>query len=172
MRNVLRTIRISEEIARTLEEDAKSKGVSVNSLISMILSRYVEWDRFADRIPFVSVAREGFRLLHEAVDDNKLEEVAKRIGSTNPREMTMFMFKKISVETVLDYLKRHCKYGKIGELEVEVKGREYVITLHHSMGQKFSKFLSYWLKEVMRSTLNVKGEVQVESNSVIMRFIL
>ena len=45
-KTVLKTMRISDYINTLLEKDAESKGVSVNALISMVMTKYAEWDRF------------------------------------------------------------------------------------------------------------------------------
>jgi hypothetical protein len=42
-------MRISDYINTLLEQDADSKGVSVNALISMIMTKYAEWDRHIER---------------------------------------------------------------------------------------------------------------------------
>jgi hypothetical protein len=47
-KTVLKTMRIPNYINTLLEKDADSKGVSVNTLISMIMTKYAEWDRYID----------------------------------------------------------------------------------------------------------------------------
>ena len=46
---VLRGIRLSVGQNRSLEEDAKKKGVSVNSFLSTLITKYAERNRLAAR---------------------------------------------------------------------------------------------------------------------------
>jgi len=54
-RSTTRTIRISQQLDRLLEKDAASKRVSVNSLISYMITKYAEWDRYVESLSFVSI---------------------------------------------------------------------------------------------------------------------
>lgn len=48
-KTVLRTIRIDKNLDDALDKDAKEHGVSENALISSILAKYIEWDRYAEK---------------------------------------------------------------------------------------------------------------------------
>jgi predicted HicB family RNase H-like nuclease len=45
-----RTLRFSEDLNKILDRDSKDKGVSTNSLISSILTKYAEWDRYTEKL--------------------------------------------------------------------------------------------------------------------------
>ena len=49
-KTILRTIRIDKDLDDALDKDANEHGVSENALISSILAKYVEWDRYAVRV--------------------------------------------------------------------------------------------------------------------------
>ncbi|MFI5448158.1 MAG: hypothetical protein ACHQ03_00060 [Candidatus Bathyarchaeia archaeon] len=52
-KTILRTVRIRKELDELLQ-DAKAKRTSVNSLMGAIMTKYSEWDRFADKFGYVS----------------------------------------------------------------------------------------------------------------------
>ena len=41
----------------------------VNSLMTAMITKYTEWHRHAEKFGFVSLTRDGLRLILEAVDD-------------------------------------------------------------------------------------------------------
>ena len=47
-KTVLRTIRIDEELDKVLGADSEAKSVSFNTLVTQILIKYADWDRFVD----------------------------------------------------------------------------------------------------------------------------
>lgn len=98
---MLRSIRISEEQVRLLEEEAKKKGVSVNSLLTILINKYLEWDRFAERFGYVSIARQGYRNLVESLSDEALIAHSKEVGAHSASDIARFWFGKLDVETLL-----------------------------------------------------------------------
>src|SRR6266571_5150434 len=60
-KTVLRTIRLGADISERMEAKAKATGSSVNSLLSFLVTRYVEWDELAQRFGFMEVSKNFFR---------------------------------------------------------------------------------------------------------------
>jgi hypothetical protein len=98
-------MRISDYINTLLEQDANSKGVSVNALISMIMTKYAEWDRYIERFGGITIKPQALKEILEVVDDDKLADIAKRSGSRFPKEFVLFWFKRASLDTYLKSLK-------------------------------------------------------------------
>ena len=68
----LRTIRLTRDLDNLLQNDAKSKNISINSLLTSILVKYAEWDRYAEKFGLVSLTRADSKSLLKAIDENKL----------------------------------------------------------------------------------------------------
>jgi hypothetical protein len=169
-KTVLRSIRITEQISKIVQSDAKNKGLTVNALISAILTKYVEWDRFAERYGFISITRNGFRRIQEALGEGNLVKVAEELGALNPKEMVSFWFKEINVDTFLGWLSTYCRYGRIAEYELETNGRNYTVTLRHELGSEYSRFLGYYIVQAIRTVLGTDSRLDVSTNSVTVKF--
>jgi hypothetical protein len=48
--------------------------------------------------------------------------------------------------------------------------RNYVITMHHQLGRKWSIYLQHILEEGMKKTLNITPMVDVTESSIVIRF--
>ena len=48
-RTLIRTIRISKALDSLLRKDAKTKRIPVDALVSSIMTKYAEWDRYNER---------------------------------------------------------------------------------------------------------------------------
>src|SRR5215467_2061776 len=66
-KTVLKTMRIPASINTLLEKDADSKGVSVNALLSMIMTKYAEWDRYIERFGGITIKPQALKEILEAV---------------------------------------------------------------------------------------------------------
>lgn len=169
-KSVVRSIRITQELDDLIRQDAADKGLTVNALISSVLSKYAEWDRYADRFGFVTITRDGFRSFVEAIEDEKLVQIAEELGSRNPKEMTLFWFKRLNLATFLQYLSIYSRYGRIGEYEVEAANGSHTITLHHDLGSKYSLLLSRFLRKALETVANVSPQLSVGENALAIRF--
>ena len=172
-RTLIRSIRITKELDNLLEKDAKAKRVSVNSLISIIITKYAEMDRYNERFDTITLRREGFRSILAAIEDETITTLAKDIGTQIPKQFLLFWFKKMNLETYLKYLSLVCKYSGFAEYEVDANEAEteYIITLIHDLGEKWSIFLKNWLEQGIKTTVGiVPTAFDVSKNTVMVRF--
>ena len=139
----------------------------MNALISSILNRYVEWDRYAERFGFVTIPRDGFRNLIEAVDENKLNDPGFNLRlATRWREMALLWFKRGDLESLIRYFAFQMRYGRMADLEVETSPEGDTISIHHDLGRKFSLLLSRGIEENLGSNTNIKPKLSVEENAL------
>ncbi len=169
-KTLLRTIRITQELEDILQKDAKHKRISVNALVSSIMTKYAEWDRFRERYATISLSPNGLCAFLESVDDEKIENISRDLGASLTREFVLFVFKKINLETYLSYLSILCRYGGFAHLEIENEGSDYTITLLHTMGPKWSNYLMNVIDEIMKNDLSIVPQFDVTKNAVVVRF--
>jgi hypothetical protein len=166
----LRTFRIEEHLDSILQKDAKSKGISVNSLLSLILTKYAEWDRYIEKFGTITVKRDSFKMMLSAINDDKVTDISQELGDMVPSQFVLFWFKKNTLENYLKYISLICKHGGFAQYEIEQDGGEYTITLIHELGDKWSNFLATWMKTGMRITVGIVPRINVIRNTVICRF--
>ena len=65
----LRTIRLTRDLDNLLQNDVKSKRISTNSLLTSIIVKYAEWDRYGDKLGLVSLTRADTKSILGAIDD-------------------------------------------------------------------------------------------------------
>jgi hypothetical protein len=169
-KTVLRTIRIPKDLDSILQQDAKRNRLSFNSHILRIMTRYSDWDRFNERWGIISLKRDVFRSILEVVEPDKLASAAMDVGSHIPKEFISFWFKKINLDTYLQYLSLVCQYAKFAECEIDNDGKDYTIILSHDLGQKWSDFLAVCITEGLKVTTGVLAKTDTTRNSVIVRF--
>jgi hypothetical protein len=168
--SVLRSIRISSKLEELLRHDAEAKGLSVNALVSSILTKYAEWDRYTEKFGFVTITRNGHRALVEGLNDEALERVSHEPGSQNPQEMALFWFKKLGLDAFLAYLSLAGRYGKWIEAEVQRHETNVVVLLKHELGPRYSKYVGDFMDHAVREVVGVAPKCQFGRDSVVLRF--
>ena len=166
----LRTFRLEEEIDSLLQKDSESKGISVNSLMSIILAKYVEWDRYIEKFSTITVKKESFKTMLSAIEDDKVKDISQELGETVPSQFIMFWFKKKTLESYLKYISLICKHGGFAQYEMEHEGREYTITLIHELGERWSNFLANWMGSGMKDAVGIVPRIEILQNGVVARF--
>jgi hypothetical protein len=168
-KTVLKTMRIPSYINSLLEKDADSKGVSVNALISMIMTKYAEWDRYVERFGSITIKLQAFREMLEEIEEDKLADIARRSGSRFPKEFVLFRFKRANLDTYLEALKLLCKYKGYARYELESDESGYTVILVHDLGEKWSNFLRHVVEGGMRSITGIVPKFEVSQDSLIVR---
>jgi len=169
-KTVLRTVRVSEELDGILEKDAKVHRTSVNALISSIMAKYSEWDRYTEKFGHIEIPAALFRAILDLIDENSLTTLAERISVELTNEITSFWFKKINLETLLQFFSIACEYGRVGEIEIENEGRNYTITIYHEYGKKWSIWLQHFGDKVIRTYAKAIPQHEVTENTVTLKF--
>jgi hypothetical protein len=167
-----RTIRLPSNIDAILQKDAKEKRTTVNSLISTALTKYAEWDRYAESFGFICLPRNGFKLIIDSLDDETIKQIAEEIGSRQPKELMMFIFKKMTLDTFVSQASLFSRYAGFGTYEVETNERNYTIVVHHELGRKWSIYLAHLGSQGLKSTLGVVPKFHVTEYSVIFEFFV
>jgi len=167
---VLRTFRLLRELNASLEVEAKNRGLSVNALVSSLITKFDSWDRFADRFHFVSLTDDVLQLILAQSSDEQIAQIADTVGARIVGEGMMFWYKEATVESLITYLNNRCRYAGYGNLEYEKKGNTHVIALQHRLGIKWSIYLHHIIDNVLRKRLGIVGRFETSESSVIVHF--
>ncbi len=170
-RIVARTVRITQDLDDLLRKDAEEKNTSVNALMYSILTKYAEWDRFLEKLRFITIAEEAFRHILELVEEEEdLTKISSNLGARLPKEIAAFMFKQINPKTLLELFSLYSKYSGLYKCEVEVKGEERTIIYHHDLGVAWSYFLKHYIEEAIKTVGGFAPKSEITENEVIVRF--
>src|SRR5215469_15167346 len=169
-KTLIRTVRIPKALDTLLRNDAKTKRITVNALISSIMTKYAEWDRYNERFGVISIKRDAFRSILGMIEDDKIIRVSKEIGAQIPKQFILFWFKKTTLETYLEYMSLVCRYAEFAQYEVDTDGNNYTMTLLHDLDEKWSLFLKNWIEQGMKTTIGIIPLFDVSKNSVIVKF--
>src|SRR6266481_5366714 len=167
---ITRTVRLSPEVDRELQQLAKQERVSVNYLVASSLKRLTEWDILAEKFGFVAVP--GF--LHARMYSYFTVEQARELGEWAAknfgRDFILFRFKKLSLDTVIEALRLlGSRYARIFSLEHTFDGKVHTIIVKHGLGAKGSVFNEAFLTSMFKGLLNLDPESERTEDQVVIR---
>jgi hypothetical protein len=156
--------RLDKTVYELLLEDSRAQNISLNSLINMITKRYISWERYADEIGFVPLAKETVRRIFEELDETKMQQIASHLGKTIPREFILLMFNKLDFNTVVSFIE--ITASRYGMLEHKTSGTKHDLILHHGISKKFSDFIGD-VVEAMAKDLDFKVDVHNSDRNIL-----
>ncbi len=132
-----------------------------------ILDKYVQWDRFSNKIDMIPVPKGILEFLGEELDGRDIDEI---INIVFPMIKDSVMFVKGGydlkrcIETLEDYMKAS---GMNSDHRVE--GDVHSFLIQHDLGMKWSVFTEQLLSQVFRSFLPDKDlKFQTTDSTVIL----
>ena len=160
---------MTEDVDRVLERDAAEKGIPVGTLLSTILRKYADWDRFTEKYGFVSLPSTIFKSLLEEVDADKIARIGKESGKGFKGRL-LFWFKEANVESLIALILITYRYSGLARCEYQKFGDDYVITLKHELGRKWSIYTRELLSTALMEILARTSETEITDSSVMIRF--
>jgi len=160
------TFRLPVKIVDELETEAMQKSVSQNVLVRQILEKYIQWDRFADKIGMVPVPKGILTSLGNDMDGKDIDEVIKAI---HPMIKDTVLFLKGGydlkrcIETLEDYMR-----ASGFKSDHRIEGELHHFLIQHDLGRMWSVFTEQLLTEIFRSFLpDKKIKFQTTDSTVI-----
>ncbi len=151
------SFRVSAETASELERFARQEHMSMSSLLTQIVSLYLEWDSIASKAGMIPIQKDAVQILIERKTDEELEEIADILADRFLGKLLV-----ITGELTLDAF---LKVTKVRAKKSDFTFKQYSngkiqIVMRHGMGRKWSVFFSTFSKIVV-NRLGYSGELKI-----------
>ena len=160
------TYRLPANVVEELETEANEKNISQNVLVKQILEKYVEWDKFSEKIEMVPIPKKILEILG---NDMKGEDIDGIVNALVPiiKDSVLFMKGafdlKRCIETLEDYMKAS---GMKSDHRIEGNIHHFIV--QHELGLRWSFFTEQLLKEIFHTFEPDKNmKFQTTKNTVI-----
>lgn len=165
------TYRLPEKMINELDGEAKQKKISQNVLVKQILERYIQWDRYAEKIGMIPVPKEIIETLGGDLDGRDIDEI---INVVFPMIKNTVMYIKGGydlercIETLEDYMRAS---GMNSDHRVDGELHSFII--QHELGMKWSVFTEQLLTQIFRNFASDKDlKFQTTDSTVILKVAL
>ena len=165
-KTVTRSFRINESAFLALEEEAKKRNISLNTLVNQLFMSYANFDRYFQRLGMLKMSKFQFRKILDAAPTNEIVELAREVALNSSRTIILAKYGTLSLTSILEYLNDLVYYAYFVERsEVVSPSGERVITLIHSYGEKGSIFVKAYSKALFE-LIDMEPKLSLTENSV------
>jgi hypothetical protein len=120
-----------------LREVARSRKISLNSLVAQILDRYLRLWVYDRSFGFFPISKKTIRLAFSKLSPQEIREIADESGATIHKQIIMFLYGEVNATTVVEYLE---VFGTRFESYKHFrKGSKHVVTIFHDVSLEFSQ---------------------------------
>jgi len=163
------SFRIGSGLRLSLEEEAKKSGVSLNTLVSQILTYHTGWGRYARMLKLIPMSKDHLREVYHSITKEKIHEIAKSLAETAGREHILFLFQHIDLSSVMEFIEIWGNH--FDAYEHRYNGRVHFYTLHHDVNSNYSQFIKEYVTALIQNTIprTVRFE-EVGPNAVTFSF--
>jgi len=164
-----RAIRIPKSLDRILQEEAEKRNISINGLISSVLTKFAEWDRHAEQFGLATLPTQVLQKLTQLADDNLMAKTGTELGPDLLRSEVIFWYKQASLDKILEWFTLFSKYSGLHKVQITKTDGDYIIVIRHEMGSKWSVHLKNYFESAFKSTLGITPETDVSEFQVTLR---
>jgi hypothetical protein len=181
------TFRLDTNVIEELQREADEGEFSLNILVNHVLRRYVEWDRYENKlrmipVPMTLLSKLIDEIIKLAADEGIMEElnfrrdkIIKNVAETAfsvIKDSVLFMKKKYNLWTVLEVLQEYMKVsGIMSDHRIE-PGRRHVFIIQHELGENWSVFAKEVLHMIFAELAEVRAEINMTPKTVKAEVIL
>ena len=170
-KTVTRSFRINESAFLALEEEAKKRNVSLNTLVNQLFMSYTNFDRYFQRLGMLKMSKSAFRKILNAAPANEIVEAAQEIAQNASRTIILARYGTLSLTGLLEFLNNFADYAYFAERsEVVTPGEKRVLTFMHIYGEKGSIFIKAYVKSLFEQ-INVEPKLSSTENSVTIEVV-
>jgi hypothetical protein len=135
------TFRLDSAILNKLHYEAEQKDISVNTLVSHIIRRHIDWHSNAAKAGFVTVRRGLLSRLVNRLSEKEISSIAEYIATKETKDFVLLLRNEYNIESALDVIETWIKIsGYPYRHEVMYTLHSYVI--QHDMGRNWSLYMA------------------------------
>ncbi len=164
-----KSFRLDADVLESLEIESARRGTSVNNLTNQILRKWVNFDRYLQDFGTLVLSVQDFLRAINSFDDETIRSLAIESGKRFPKDLILFTGQKNDLKTCIRFVETIlCDYMRWANYHSTSGETEFVITLRHNYGSKWSIALESMLTSMFQTNVSIVPRFTVTESTVLM----
>ena len=160
------TYRLPVKLVEEIETEAMNKNISHNVMAKQILEKYVQWDRFAEKIGIIPVPKKILDLLGIDMTAEEINVIIKVIKPVI-KDTVLFIKGKYDLKRCIETLEDYMRASGM-KSDHRIEGEIHHFIIQHELGSNWSIFTEQLLQEIFKEFLpDVQMKCQTTESTVI-----
>ncbi|MCV0392391.1 MAG: hypothetical protein K5790_03735 [Nitrosopumilus sp.] len=140
------TYRLPVKLVEAIETEAMNHNISHNVMARQILEKYVQWDRFANKIGIIPVPKKILDTLGLEMSPKDIDEIISLIKPVI-KDSVLFIKGKYDLKRCIETLEDYMRASGM-KSDHRVDGALHHFIIQHELGANWSMFTEQLLKEI------------------------
>lgn len=158
------SLRIPKDILAKLHSESAHREINLNTLVTQIFTRFVEWDGAAPKSKIIPVPKQVLLNLLNRASVEEVASIAESFVRNENRTTILIMRNEYNINTVLSVLESWIRAAGFSYRK-DYLIRHYKYVINHEMGVKWSIFFKVYLDTVFQD-LGMSVQIQYTDNVV------
>ena len=163
------TLRLHENVVTILRAESGTRHISLNAMVNQILQNFVEWNIYEPKVGMMSLFRSVIAEIFKKLTEQQIIEVAATVGKEAYADATLFMKRKIDLDSFLSWLETRMKNSSI-EISHNSEESTHTYVLKHDLGKNFSLFQKTLLESIFGEVLGIHIDCDCSDKILSFRF--
>ncbi|MFQ5496592.1 MAG: hypothetical protein ACE5DU_01755 [Nitrosopumilus sp.] len=160
------TYRLPVKLVEEIETEAMNHNVSHNVMTKQILEKYIQWDRFANKIGIIPVPKKILDVLGVDMNSKDVDEIINVIKPVI-KDTVLFIKGKYDLKRCIETLEDYMRASGM-KSDHRVEGVLHHFIIQHELGSSWSMFTEQLLQEIFHEFLpDTKMKCQTTESTVI-----
>jgi hypothetical protein len=148
------TLRLDENVVTILREESGTRHISLNAMVNQVLQNFVDWNMYEPKVGMISLFRSVVADIFKKLTEEQIIEVAATVDKEATTDATLFMKRKIDLDSFLSWLETCMKNSSI-EISHSSERSTHTYVLKHDLGKNFSLFQKTLLELIFEEVLGI-----------------
>ena len=145
------TYRLPEKLVEELDPASMEKNISQNVLVKQILEKYVQWDRFAEKIGMIPVPTNILEQLGKEMAGKDIDNILK-VMLPMIKESVLFIKGKYDLKRCIETLEDYMRASGM-KSDHRIDGEVHQFIVQHELGMKWSLLTEKLFREIFHEFL-------------------
>ncbi|MGH9978117.1 MAG: hypothetical protein ACRD8Z_20135 [Nitrososphaeraceae archaeon] len=138
-------------------KEAESREINLDTLVNQIFRRYVEWDSYEPKVGMILVAKPVVIQFFENISEDKIVEIANKIGRNAVKEIALFMKHRIDIDSFLQWFEMRMKTASVEishqRLDDYNSNKTHSYVIRHDLSKNWSIFHKAIFESIFQEVL-------------------
>ncbi|MGC2574493.1 MAG: hypothetical protein WA364_23515 [Candidatus Nitrosopolaris sp.] len=146
------TFRLDKDLITILRSESERQHISLNTMVNLIIQRFVEWDMYESKLGMVSFLRPVVVELLKQMTGQEVIALARGIGKRATNDAALFMKNKMDLDSFLSWLEVGMRNSSV-EIKHNIDENTQTYILKHELGLNYSLFYKTILESIFNEIL-------------------
>jgi hypothetical protein len=161
------SLRIPAQLRTRLNEEAKRRNITLNSLVIAVLAKYDSFDKILEGTKAIPLSGAFVHEILEITSTEEMENVARKLGAKVVRKSFAFRGIAFNLDNLVKfYFEPLSAHSGWYSFNTYIDGRERLLVFEHTHGPKWTAYLKQYYIAILRSATGTEPEVVIEDETL------